>query len=75
MTEHFYLCRVKHLTMPATEVLGTSTEAPAIWMMSYLLGHPWTTFILLYKPHMAVNLLFSVHLDGYKQLVLVFISI
>lgn len=74
MTEYLPL-QGEHLTMPATEVSGTSTEAPAIRVMSYLLGHLWTTFILLYPPHMVVNFYISVHLDGYKWLVLVFISI
>lgn len=44
---NIYHCRVKPLTMPATEVSGASTEVPAKWVRSYLLGHMWTLFIVL----------------------------
>ena len=70
-----YHCRVKHPAMPATEISGISTEAPAMWVMRYLLGHPWTMLILLYKLHVVVNFYCSVHLNGYKGLIFVFISI
>lgn len=48
-------CRVKPLTMPATEVSGASMEPPAKWVSSYLLGHLWTLLTLLYKPHEVVK--------------------
>lgn len=52
-------CRVKPLAMPAAEVSGTSTEAPAKWVRSYLLGHLWALFIVLYKPHKVVKFYLS----------------
>lgn len=48
-------CRVKPLTKSATEISGASTEVPAKWVRSYLLGQLGTLFIVLHKPNQVVK--------------------